>query len=119
MCRYRGNVFIAVLTGSTVCLEKKPWNLGFGILDTGQIRGPPNSLDWHLLLCGSQVSQASLAGREYNSQHQPCPPRLITHEVYSQLLSLDCRKRCLESHFGKALTSLNQEKLCLDFTASV
>lgn len=40
MCRYRGNVFIAVLTSSTVCLEKKPWNLGFGILDTGQIRGP-------------------------------------------------------------------------------
>lgn len=40
MCRYSENVFIAVLTSSTVCLEKKPWNLGFGIFDTRQIRGP-------------------------------------------------------------------------------
>lgn len=81
MCRYRGNVFIAVLTSPTVCLEKKPWNLGFGIFDTRQIR---ESLIVSTAICHSVVIGAvrHLCLEVANdSQHQPCPLQLIIREL--------------------------------------
>lgn len=89
MCRYRGNLFIAVLTGSTACLEKKPWNLGFGIFDTGHIRGALIILP---AICCS-VSQTSWLEVVNDSQHRPRPLQLIIFEMMwpAPLLS-DCRK---------------------------
>lgn len=77
MCRYRGNVFIAVLTSSTVCLEKKPWNLGFGVFDTRQIREP---LIISTAVCHSMVIGAVRRLRleaTNDSQHQSRPLQLI------------------------------------------
>lgn len=82
MCRYRGNnVFIAVLTSFTVCLEKKPWNLGFGIFDTRQIRGV---LIISAAICYSVVIRSVRhlwLEVAYDSQHQSSPLQLTICKV--------------------------------------
>lgn len=81
MCRCRGNVFTAVLTSPTVCLEKKPWNLGFGIFDTRQIRG---ALMISTAICYSVVIRSVRhlwLEVAYDSQHQSCPLQLIIYKV--------------------------------------
>lgn len=81
MCRYRGNVFIAVLTSPMVRLEKKPWNLGFGIFDTRQIRGALITLT--AICCPVVIGSVRHLQLEVasDSQHQPRPLQLISFKV--------------------------------------
>lgn len=81
MCRYRGNLFIAVLTSSMVRLEKKPWNLGFGIFDTRQIRGALIILT--AICCSVVIRSVRHLQLEVacDSQRQPCPLQLISFKV--------------------------------------